>query len=1036
MSKLQRGTQSSRIVPETATSDSLTVSAFVKPETWSEPKLGETFDAFASPTEGADAFGNRGFIDKFSAQADFSIQAVLGTFSGGILTTFGDSLDNNVQLSRNAAGQILINGGAVPVTGGTPTVANTSLIQVFGQGGNDTITLSEVNGALPKANLFGGAGNDVITGGSGADMLFGQSGNDTLLGKGGNDFLFGGTEDDILIGGDADDQMFGEAGNDRMIWNPGDDTDLMEGGAGTDTVEVNGGNGTEVFTLTANGTRVRFDRLDPAPFALDIGTSEKIVVNMNGGDDRFSATGNLAALIGVQVDGGTGNDTILGSNGVDLLLGGDGDDFIDGQQGNDVSFLGAGNDVFQWDPGDGSDVLEGQAGTDRMLFNGSAGNEIFAASANGGRVLFTRNLANIVMDLNDVETIDLNALGGTDTLTVNDLSGTDVTTVNVDLSGTIGGTAGDAAADTVTVNGTNGNNVIDVIGSGTSVSVLGLPARTNIKNSEGANDSLVINGLGGNDTITATTLPAGVIKLTLDGGAGNDTIFGSQGADVIFGGDGNDFIFGDNGNDVAFMGAGNDVFQWNPGDGNDTIEGQDGTDSMLFFGANVAENINLVANGGRALFLRDVANVTMDLNDVETVDFRALGGADNIVIADMSGTDVTTTNIDLRGPNGGGDGAADTITVNATQGADVFGVTGDAGGITVFGLPNRVNVFFQEQANDRLVLNGQGGDDVIDASSLEADGIQLTMNGGLGADLFLGSEGNDLINGGDGNDTALMGAGDDTFVWNPGDDNDTLEGQSGFDKMLFNGANIAENIDISANGGRAIFFRNVANVVMDLNDVESIDFNALGGADNIVVNDLSGTDVTEVNINLAVGGAGDAAADTVTVNGTNGDDVILLAGDAAGLSASGLAAQINITGGEAANDRLTIKANAGDDVIEASGVSGGAIQLTLDGGAGNDVIIGGAGNDILIGGDGDDVLIGGGGIDTFIAGDGDDIEIQSFVGGSGDRLDLRAFSVSYDWLMTHAAAVGDDVVFDMGDHDITLKDVGLASLGQDDFLLA
>jgi Ca2+-binding RTX toxin-like protein len=198
-----------------------------------------------------------------------------------------------------------------------------------------------------------------------------------------------------------------------MIWNPGDDTDLNEGGSGTeDITEVNGGNGAETFTLTANGARVRFDRVTPAPFSLDIGTTEKLVLNMNGGDDTFSATGNLAAL-GVTVDGGTGNDTILGSNGNDILLGGDGNDFIDGQQGNDVARLGAGDDVFQWDPGDGSDIVEGQGGTDTLRFNGSAGDEMFAASANGGRVLFTRNLGNIVMDLDDVERIDLNALGGT-----------------------------------------------------------------------------------------------------------------------------------------------------------------------------------------------------------------------------------------------------------------------------------------------------------------------------------------------------------------------------------------------------------------------------------------------------------------------------------------------------------------------------------------------------------------------------------------------------------------------------------------------
>ena len=288
--------------------------------------------------------------------------------------------------------------------------------------------------------------------------------------------------------------MFGEAGDDRMIWNPGDDTDLHEGGAGNDTSEVNGGNGDEQFTVTANGTRVRFDRVNPAPFSIDIGTTENLVLNMNGGNDTFSATGNLAALIKITVDGGAGNDTILGSNGADKLLGGDGDDFIDGQQGNDAIFLGAGNDTMQWDPGDGSDIVEGGDGTDTMLFNGSAGSEIFTASANGGRVLFTRNLGNIVMDLNDVEKIDLNALGGTDTLTVNDLTGTDVTEVNVNLAGTIGGTAGDAAADVVTDNGTNGDDIIDVFGAGTSVSVLGLSARVNITNAEGANDSLVIKG--------------------------------------------------------------------------------------------------------------------------------------------------------------------------------------------------------------------------------------------------------------------------------------------------------------------------------------------------------------------------------------------------------------------------------------------------------------------------------------------------------------------------------------------------------------
>ena len=95
------------------------------------------------------------------------------------------------------------------------------------------------------------------------------------------------------------------------------------------------------------------------------------------------------------------------------------------------------------------------------------------------------------------------------------------------------------------------------------------------------------------------------------------------------------------------------------------------------------------------------------------------------------------------------------------------------------------------------------------------------------------------------------------------------------------------------------FFRNVANVTMDLNDVEQIDFNALGGADNIVVGDLSGTDVTEVNLNLAgamEGNAGDGQADTVTVNGTNGDDVLKITGSGTNAAVTGLPARVNITG--------------------------------------------------------------------------------------------------------------------------------------------
>jgi Ca2+-binding RTX toxin-like protein len=483
--------------------------------------------------------------------------ATTATFSAGVLTVTGDSADNTITLSRDAAGRILVNNGAISVVGGTPTIANTSLLRVLAQGGNDVVTISEVNGALPAANLFGAAGNDVLTGGSGNDELFGQAGNDTLLGKGGFDLLFGGSENDTITGGDADDQAFGQGGDDRMIWNPGDDTDLNEGGDGTDKVEVNGGNGAEQFTATANGTRVRFDRVTPAPFSIDIGTSENLVLNANGGDDQLSATGNLAALIKITADGGAGNDTLLGSNGADVLLGGDGNDFVDGQQGDDVGFLGAGNDTFQWDPGDGSDTVEGQDGTDAMTFNGSNIAERMDVTANGNRVRFTRDVASIVMDLNDVESIVAKTLGGTDDVTVNDLSGTDVTSVAADLAATGGGD--DGAADNVIVNATSDDDAVTISSVGSNVQVAGLTPFVSVSGAIPGSDRVTVRGLAGDDVLDASALAANSALLTEDGGDGDDVLLGGAGDDTLLGGAGDDVILGGPGNDTIDGGPGGNV---------------------------------------------------------------------------------------------------------------------------------------------------------------------------------------------------------------------------------------------------------------------------------------------------------------------------------------------------------------------------------------------------------------------------------------------------------------------------------------------
>lgn len=331
----------------------------------------------------------------------------------------------------------------------------------------------------------------------------------------------------------------------------------------------------------------------------------------------------------------------------------------------------------------------------------------------------------------------------------------------------------------------------------------------------------------------------------------------------------------------------------------------------------------------------------------------------------------------------------DTISLDETNGplvrARLLGGEGD----DVITGGSRGDQLFGEQGDDTLL--GMGGQDILDGS----DGDDFE-DGGAGDDRLTGGEGNDFLTGGDGfdflsgdqgEDVLIGGADNDVFRWSRGDGNDVIEGQAGFDSLQFDGSDDDERFDLSADGGRLRFSYDLENIALNVDGIERVSITAVGGADTFTINDLSGTDVTEVHIDLfALGSDGGGQIDNVIVNGSNSADAIRVvedtfAGDAS-TTVLGLAAQVHIVGGEAAIDRLTINARNGDDTVDASGLTADAILLTEDGGNGNDRLIGGEGDDLLIGGNGVDALDGGAGDDLLHGGNGDDV----LIGGPGQDL--------------------------------------------------
>jgi Ca2+-binding RTX toxin-like protein len=262
---------------------------------------------------------------------------------------------------------------------------------------------------------------------------------------------------------------------------------------------------------------------------------------------------------------------------------------------------------------------------------------------------------------------------------------------------------GDDAKNTITATRDGAGNILI---NGGAVSIDGQPTVANTT-------QIVASGGNGNDTISLVDslneppLPGA----SLFGGSGNDVLTGGSGADQLDGGAGNDTVVGGKGTDTAKLGAGNDVFIWNQGDGSDVVEGGDGIDTLDFRGVDTfSETVTISAKNpdgsGGATFFRDQGKIQMDLTSVERVQFEAKGGVDNILIDDLTGTDVKQVDIDLGGPANGGASDVDTITINAPNSDDIK-IKDINGVVTVSGLASDVTISNFEAGVDQLVINDQ-----------------------------------------------------------------------------------------------------------------------------------------------------------------------------------------------------------------------------------------------------------------------------------------------------------------------------------------
>jgi len=874
----------------------------------------------------------------------------------------------------------------------------------------------------------------VINGTPAADNLVGTAGNDTIKGAAGNDTIDGGTGNDLVIGGLGTDSIQLGDGDDVFQWNQKDWSEHVEGGTGLDRGEIIGVAGAESMGVNVNinglyiadftgfggpivtlndveqlilrplggadfiqvsdttGTDLQQVTIDLAATVNGVAPDAQTdTVTLIGGlgDNTIAATmvGNTISVTGLPVattvahvgktdvlyiDGASGNDTIdasklltgkvraqlYGNSGDDVIYGTEGDDAVDGGAGNDIVFLGGGNDRVGWGAKAGQDVIEGYAGTDTLVLGADDGSiDIFAL---GSRARVFRSDGAMLLDTGGIERIEFHADEFGDFVAVNDLTGTDVKEVSIDLG--VGG-GGNGQSDFVFLAGSVANNAITTKITAGVVSVSGLPTLLTIARADG--DRVAIDSGAGDDSINVSAVPTKIIgQFDLFGGTGNDTVRGSVAADNLAGGDNNDLLL------------------WNHGDGSDFIIGGADFDTLRLTGAAVGEQILLGSIGGQTQLIHGPDGATLTLQTMERIQLATLGGADLVFVQNLATTGIAEVAIDLAATVGGktADTKSDAVAFSGTTGGDNIFLQMVGSKVTVNGLAVAASVDHVGKT-DIITLIGGDGHDSISAGAIAAGKAVVQIIGGADNDSILGSKGNDSVIGGTGNDFIILGDGNDVFVCVTGDGTDEVNGDAGTDTFKFAAVSGLGPITVASDNGGIDLIRPIEGAVANINDIERIELGGAAGFDDVVVQNLAGTDVKLVAIDFgsAGGNKGDSVHDSASVSGGDGNETITIALSAGVISVKGLASQVTIAHADAL-DSLGVACNGGNDTVNAA--TAPLIELYLDGGAGNDKLTGNAAYNAIGGGEGNDTITGGGGNDSVVGGAGND-RIDGGAGNDG-----------------------------------------------------